>query len=109
MKGGTYNYIMKSATEEEISEADKLELQKLIENLEVSLLNSSKDDRWIHLAAIEFDAYILSHDQYRDEIKQWEEEGRTEIAEEVNKRRIELEFFGDKPIFNLPDISENCS
>ena len=106
MKKGTYHFIMNKATEEQISETDKMELVSLIDNLEVSLLNSSKDDRWIHLAAIEFDGYILSHDQFRDEIAKWEEEGRSDIAKQVAERRIELEFFNDSPIFNLPDISE---
>jgi len=105
MKGGTYNYIMTKASDDEISEEDKNELKNLVETLEVSLLNSSKDDRWIHLAAIEFDAYILSHDRFRDEIKYWEDAGKPEIAEEVKNRRIELEFFDELPIFDLPDIS----
>ncbi|MDB2320085.1 FHA domain-containing protein [Candidatus Poseidoniales archaeon] len=106
MKKGTYHFIMNKATEEQISEADKTELATLIDSLEVSLLNSSKDDRWIHLAAIEFDGYILSHDQFRDEIAKWEEEGRGDIAKQVAERRIDLEFFDDSPIFNLPDISD---
>ncbi len=68
-------------------------LEKLVNDLEVSLLDAEQDDRWIHLAAIEFDGYILSHDQFRDEIEQWEEEGRHDIVEEIKKRRVELQFF----------------
>ena len=104
MKGKTYNYIMYHAEEDEISDADKSALEKLVNDLEVSLLDAEKDDRWIHLAAIEFDGYILSHDQFRDEIEQWEEEGRHDIVEEIKKRRVELQFFEDTPIFDLPPV-----
>jgi hypothetical protein len=109
MKSGTHHYIMNKSTHDEISEADKEVLQSLVDNLEVTLLNAKKDDRWIHLAAIEFDGYILSHDQFRNEIQQWKEEGRSDIAEEILKRRVELGFFEDTPIFVLPPISEQDS
>ena len=104
MKGKTYNYIMYHAEEDEINEEDKSTLEKLVNDLEVSLLDAEQDDRWIHLAAIEFDGYILSHDQFRNEIKQWEEEGRHDIVEEIKKRRVELQFFEDTPIFDLPPV-----
>ena len=104
MKGKTYNYIMYHAEEDEINEEDKSTLEKLVNDLEVSLLDAEQDDRWIHLAAIEFDGYILSHDQFRNEIKQWEEEGRHDIGEEIKKRRVELQFFEDTPIFDLPPV-----
>ena len=105
MKGKTYKYIMYHAEEDEISDADKAALEKLVNDLEVSLLDAEQDDRWIHLAAIEFDGYILSHDQFRDEIEQWEEEGRHDIVEEIKKRRVELQFFEDTPIFDLPPVA----
>ncbi|MDA8568398.1 FHA domain-containing protein [Euryarchaeota archaeon] len=104
MKGKTYNYIMYHAEEDEINEDDKSALEKLVNDLEVSLLDAEQDDRWIHLAAIEFDGYILSHDQFRNEIEQWEEEGRHDIVEEIKKRRVELQFFEDTPIFDLPPV-----
>jgi hypothetical protein len=105
MKAKTYNYIIHHAPEEKIDEADKKTLLELYENLEISLLNKDADDHWLHLGAIEFDAYILSHDKFRKEIEHWEEEGRHDFAEEIKNRRITLEFFDDAPIFELPDIS----
>lgn len=104
MKHGTYKYAMHTATEDEISDADKATLKDLAESLHIHMLNADRDDRWLHLAAIEFDAYILSNDQFRNELDQWREEGREDIATEVEKRRVALEFFGDKPIFDLPDV-----
>ncbi len=92
MKGKTYKYIMYHADEDEISDADKAALEKLVNDLEVSLLDAEQDDRWIHLAAIEFDGYILSHDQFRDEIEQWEEEGRHDIVEEIKKQAWNCNF-----------------
>ena len=56
MKAKTYNYIIKYAPEEKISEADKGTLTELVEKLEISLLNKDADDHWLHLGAIEFDA-----------------------------------------------------
>ena len=106
MKAKTYNYIIHHAPEDKIDEADKKTLIELHENLEISLLNKDADDHWLHLGAIEFDAYILSHDKFRKEIEHWEEEGRHDLAEEIKSRRITLEFFEDAPIFELPDISE---
>ena len=106
MKAGTHHFIMNKAGPEQISDEDKKRLDALVENMEVTLLNSKKDDRWLHLAAIEFDAYILSHDKFRNEIEQWEEEGRHDLAEEIKNRRVDLEFFEDTPIINLPDISK---
>lgn len=106
MKGKTYKYIMYHAKEDEISEEDKSKLETLVNDLEVSLLDAEQDDRWIHLAAIEFDGYILSHDRFRDEIEQWEEEGRHDVVEEIKKRRVELQFFEDTPIFDLPPVDE---
>lgn len=105
MKSGTFNYIIHHASEEEISESDKKTLQTLADDIEISLLNSDKDDRWIHLAAIEFDGYILSHDRFRDEIQQWKDEGRNDIADEIITRRVDLEFFDDSPIFTLPSLA----
>ena len=106
MKAKTYYYIIKHAPEEKISEADKGTLTELVEKLEIHLLDKDADDHWLHLGAIEFDAYILSHDKFRKEIKHWEEEGRHDLAEEIKNRKVTLEFFKDAPIFELPDISE---
>lgn len=106
MKAKTYNYIVHHAPEEKISEEDKNILIDLVDKLEISLLNKDADDHWLHLGAIEFDAYILSHDKFRKEIKHWEEEGRHDLAEEIKNRKVTLEFFDDAPIFELPDISE---
>ena len=106
MKAKTYNYIIHHAPEEKINETDKKILTELVDKLEISLLNKDADDHWLHLGAIEFDAYILSHDRFRKEIEHWEEEGRHDLAEEIKNRRITLEFFDDAPIFELPDISE---
>ena len=110
MKAKTYNYIVYHAEEEgKINETDKKILIKLRDDLEISLLNKDEDDHWLHLAAIEFDAYILSHDKFRKEIKHWEEEGKHDFAEEIKSRRVTLEFFEDTPIIDkdaLPDISK---
>ena len=105
MKGKTYKYIMYHAEEDEISKEDKSRLEELVNDLKISLLDADQDDRWIHLAAVEFDGYILSHDQFRDEIEQWEEEGRHDLVEEIKKRRVELQFFEDTPIFDLPPVT----
>lgn len=106
MKAKTYNYIIHHAPEEKISEEDKNILIDLVDKLEISLLNKEADDHWLHLGAIEFDAYILSHDKFRKEIEHWEGEGRHDLAEEIKNRKVTLEFFDDAPIFELPDISE---
>tara|TARA_Y100000766_G_C18847875_1_gene576644 strand:- start:86 stop:1162 length:1077 start_codon:yes stop_codon:yes gene_type:complete len=109
MKAKTYKYILYHAPEEKINEVDKKILIKLVEDLEISLLNKDAEDHWLHLAAIEFDAYILSHDKFRKEVKQWEEEGKHDFAEEIKARRVTLEFFEDTPIIDedaLPDISK---
>ena len=109
MKAKTYNFILYHAPEEKINETDKKILTKLVEDLEITLLSKDEDDHWLHLAAIEFDAYILSHDKFRKEIQHWEEEGKHDFAEEIRARRVTLEFFEDTPIIDkdaLPDISK---
>jgi hypothetical protein len=108
MKAGTYKYILHHAEEDEISDEDKKKLESLVDKLEVWLLDANQDDRWLHLAAIEFDGYILSHDQYRNEIEQWESEGRQDIVQEIKKRRVDLHFFEDAPIFDLPKVDDSA-
>ena len=45
MKGKTYNYILYHAEEDEINEEDKSTLEKLVNDLEVSLLDAEQDDQ----------------------------------------------------------------
>ena len=102
MKAKTYYYIIKHAPEEKISEADKNTLIDLVEKLEIHLLDKDADDHWLHLGAIEFDAYILSHDKFRKEIKHWEEEGRHDLAEEIKNRKVTLNFLTMHQSSNCP-------
>tara|TARA_B100002052_G_scaffold296405_1_gene324727 strand:- start:1664 stop:2572 length:909 start_codon:yes stop_codon:yes gene_type:complete len=102
MKKKTYEHALRYSRSDEISESDRNLLKKLVEGLQISLIDNEEDDLWLWKSAMQKNGWVLSHDSYNKEIEKYTENNMHDIARNIRKRRVWLEFVGNEPTFTLP-------
>jgi len=98
IKKKTFNHFLYHS---EASDKEKKMMQKIVNSLSVSLIDSEEDDLWLIQTAIKENGWILSEDRFRNEIEKYSLTNPP-IANEIKKRRCFLQFVGEKPQFKIP-------
>lgn len=107
MKEATYIFCLKS--DSTLTEPQRKVLEQMERMNTIHLIRKSPDkdldDKVMIQHALDHDAWILTGDTFRkDHLPSLLEQGKPEVINEINKRRIHLEFGPDhQPIFSLPE------
>ena len=111
MKHGTSKYALKENSNLTANERETLE--QWIKFGRVNLAQQSAEKEIDDILAIRYalahNAWIVSHDKFRGHLKLLKEKGDLDTINEINKRRIQVEFGPDNtPIFT-PELPVNLS
>ena len=111
LKPGTRDFALKK--DSNLTANERVELKRWIDFGRINLAPSSNDKGIDDVLAIRYalthNAWILTGDKFRDHLKELREKNELLTINEINKRRINVEFGPDnQPIFT-PEIPRNMS
>ena len=107
MKEGTYNFCLKSDSTLTVPQREVLKQMHRMNTVHLIRKSPDKDldDKVMIQHALDHDAWILTGDTFqKDHLPSLKRQGKLEVINEINKRRVHLEFGPDhQPIFSLPE------